>query len=400
MFAKFIQASLLSVSVFLSGAPSVHAANELSISNTPLFLGTAVQPNVFFLIDDSGSMDWELLSNKHWGQIAYDTDIWRNGGFDSFNYGIGIVSDGGIYTTGGGSWGRRVYMFNNSNAYGNTCSRTMESCNSNRPASLDWRFRTHNLNVTFFNPDVNYKPWNGPCGSAGEACTVGDYRAAMNNPKICGTCSNQTRDLAVDGDTENGAFKYDVWIDDSGFTGARPFRGDNFNETGVAAGAAAVSNELVDLWDTHISFSVGISSVVVSRITYDPQTSSGLSPGINESTQVLGTLSNTAACYDILSSTAAVESVHAQGATPVIDAVGGVGCRTIAQAQTNIATWYQYSRRRMFTAKNAITQVIDAQPKFRYGVTKFKGQGSLFVEVPDVSVSNVAAHNLNLKDDM
>lgn len=402
MFAKFIQASFLSITVYLSGAVTVHAANELSISNTPLFLGTAVQPNVFFLLDDSGSMDWELLSNKHWGQIAYDTDIWRSGRFDSFSYSnsLSFVSDGGIYTTGGGSWNSRTYMFNNSNAYGNTCSRTMESCNTPRPALLDWRFRSHNLNVTFYNSDVNYKPWNGPCGSSGEACTDGDYRAALNNPKDCGTCSNQTRDLATDGDSENASFKYDVWIDDSGFTGARPLRGDNFNETGVAAGAAASPNELVDLWDTHIRFSVGATGVLVSRITYDPQTSAGASPGLNESAQTLGTLSNASACYDILGSVAAVEAVHAQGATPTIDAEDGVGCRTIAQAQTNIANWYQYSRRRMYTAKNAITQVMDAQPKFRYGVTKFKGQGSLFVEVPDVSVTNVAAHNLNLKDDM
>jgi type IV pilus assembly protein PilY1 len=29
-----------------------------------LFLSTNVQPNIFFMIDDSGSMDWEVLKSK------------------------------------------------------------------------------------------------------------------------------------------------------------------------------------------------------------------------------------------------------------------------------------------------------------------------------------------------
>ena len=36
-------------------------ADELDIPNVPLFLGRPVKPNVLFLMDDSGSMDWEVL---------------------------------------------------------------------------------------------------------------------------------------------------------------------------------------------------------------------------------------------------------------------------------------------------------------------------------------------------
>ena len=32
-----------------------------SLSQLPLFLTSPVQPNIFFLLDDSGSMDWEVL---------------------------------------------------------------------------------------------------------------------------------------------------------------------------------------------------------------------------------------------------------------------------------------------------------------------------------------------------
>jgi len=418
MLSRIINTGLLSALIFLSGSPQASAAN-LSISNTPLFLGTSVQPNVFFLLDDSGSMDWEILTNRHWTYSAYDP-YYNNGSYGSSEVGW-EVDDGIFYAWGddGGWWSDDVhgwhYMYSQANAYTNVCRNSngsaMERCTTKSPAEYDWRFRTPSLNVTFYNPDVNYRPWSGPCGSSDELCTDGDYQAAMNNPKICDTCANGTRDLATDGDTMNGPFKYDVWIDDSGYEDrtvmiagepviiSRPGRGDNFNETGVAAGDAPEPNGVVDLWDTHIRFSVEASEIEVSRISYAPRTTAEGSPGLNRTSTPLGTLSG-GACYNILGSDDSVRAIHNQGATPDITATGGADCRTIAEVQTNIANWYQYSRRRMYTAKNAIGQVMDAQPKFRYGITKFRDRSSLFVEVPDVAVTNVSEHNFDLKDDL
>ena len=33
-----------------------------TLANTPLFVGTSVEPNVMFLIDDSGSMEFESMT--------------------------------------------------------------------------------------------------------------------------------------------------------------------------------------------------------------------------------------------------------------------------------------------------------------------------------------------------
>ena len=35
----------------------------MSLADSPLFLGNTVQSNIFFMLDDSGSMDWEVLLN-------------------------------------------------------------------------------------------------------------------------------------------------------------------------------------------------------------------------------------------------------------------------------------------------------------------------------------------------
>ncbi|MCO6413927.1 MAG: hypothetical protein J5I92_14395 [Thiogranum sp.] len=52
---RAILAGLLStVSGVLCAAPG-------TLSNSPLFLSNKVQPNIFFMVDDSGSMDWEVL---------------------------------------------------------------------------------------------------------------------------------------------------------------------------------------------------------------------------------------------------------------------------------------------------------------------------------------------------
>lgn len=45
-----------------------------TISQVPLFVATQIAPNVFFELDDSGSMDWTILSKKYWSPRTYDPD--------------------------------------------------------------------------------------------------------------------------------------------------------------------------------------------------------------------------------------------------------------------------------------------------------------------------------------
>ncbi|MEW6330468.1 MAG: PilC/PilY family type IV pilus protein, partial [Pseudomonadota bacterium] len=49
--------------VLVASAPMAHAA-QLTFATTPLFLQNVVQPNILFLLDDSGSMDWSILPNN------------------------------------------------------------------------------------------------------------------------------------------------------------------------------------------------------------------------------------------------------------------------------------------------------------------------------------------------
>lgn len=54
----------MSVAALLMLAPVSGHAAPLNLSQVPLFMSNNVQPNIMFLLDDSGSMDWEYTPNN------------------------------------------------------------------------------------------------------------------------------------------------------------------------------------------------------------------------------------------------------------------------------------------------------------------------------------------------
>lgn len=104
-----------------------------SLSQLPLFLAAPVQPNIFFLLDDSGSMDWEVL--KSVGAIAV-----YGSGSNSGN----VDFDPGTDTT-----------------------NNLELCAG--------------YNVMAYDPNVTYTPWYG-VNSSGIAFQDQSVTEAMVNP--------------------------------------------------------------------------------------------------------------------------------------------------------------------------------------------------------------------------
>jgi len=126
-------ALLLSVSHSLCAAPG-------TLASSPLFLSTNVQPNIFFMVDDSGSMDWEvLLSNAARTQ--------HNNAPDSGN--LDFTPD--------------------------NSSEELELC--------------YAYNVLAYNPNRSYTPWRG-VDSNGNAYTDMPLTAARNDPYYSGSTSN------------------------------------------------------------------------------------------------------------------------------------------------------------------------------------------------------------------
>lgn len=111
------------------GAAAVAIAASDTLATKPLFLGIRANPNVYFITDDSASMDaisnWEEMEAKGEGYK-------KGGGNDKVEKGKGI--DG---------------------------KKQSEEKSENVSWDLDWRERSFSSNPQAYNPAVSYKPWPG-----------------------------------------------------------------------------------------------------------------------------------------------------------------------------------------------------------------------------------------------
>ncbi|MGV3592522.1 MAG: pilus assembly protein, partial [Gammaproteobacteria bacterium] len=339
----------------------------LSLANAPLFLGTSVDANVFFSLDDSGSMDWETLTNE----FDYFKNYWDNstdaakidhGMWESNCTGTYCTNYSNIFNPG---WtGRRSYgyifrdddrLYQSTSAYGSVAlydSRNREAVDS------DWRVRSADFNLVYYNPNFTYKPWTSTMANA-------SFSSARSNPQSGESGYDDTRDLA--------GFVFETWIDDHGYSGSRP----DGPQT-----ATSSPNGIVDLWDSRVRYTVNSNSITVEEL----RTSANI-PGYNTNC----TLARAQAaipyteCFGTALTTSTLDS----------DDVNPWG-RTLAAEQQNIANWYSYARKRSYVAKAAIAAVIEATDDFRYGLSLIGDWDDLFVQVPGSAVTNYSSHNTSL----
>jgi type IV pilus assembly protein PilY1 len=388
------------------------AAEDIPISDTPLFLSTSVAPNVFFQVDDSGSMDWSILTRSHWHFCAYDDRFavdemqydsqtlavqdcgWRvtNGLWNSYDY--GTVTDG----NGNSSTGLIIspamtyrYIYDNTdNAYSTSCNdsgdnATLQSCSGDLATSYaygaDWRILSADFNLLYYNPNVTYAPWEGPCLSDGTVCSDASFSAARSDPREGKTGYSLSKNL--------NDFVYEVWVDDKGYSGNRPHRGADHNDTNTPNGE-------VDLWDKHISYTFQGNTVQVKTTTYAPGA---------------GGQATITRIVDGDGHTIGLQSASTLNPTTTTTTLSGSGCftelypssnncRTIAEAKQNIANWYQYYRKRAFVAKSAIASVVNEYTDYRYGLSVINSDDDLFVEMPAANVTNFLPHIRSMLGDL
>ncbi|SDY52582.1 pilus assembly protein [Nitrosomonas sp. Nm58] len=105
-----------------------HAQATLTLSDVPLFLTTAVEPNIMVTLDDSGSMQSEIMPEERVLQ----------------NVRYLFPRTAGVY--GGGDYDNRVVDFDPNNPYA---------------AAL----RSSQVNKIYYDPTVRYQPWSNADGS-------------------------------------------------------------------------------------------------------------------------------------------------------------------------------------------------------------------------------------------
>ncbi len=138
LMKTFAASSVIAAGLALgTGAP---LAAPGTLSESPLFLSTSVEPNVYFILDDSGSMEWDLL-------VAGTTSGLPNIGGWSGNYYILPTPNNGLDID-----------FINSGCTP-TCYPYVTPSATAEPGA--WRARNFEFNSLYYNPAVTYSPWPG-----------------------------------------------------------------------------------------------------------------------------------------------------------------------------------------------------------------------------------------------
>ena len=212
--------------ILMSGFCAANAA-QLDLAKEPLELSQSVEPNIMLLIDDSGSMDFEVMTEDFGEDGAFtgnqpdgsnvssagnikNRDANDNGYINCYPY--SGTFNGYIY---GIEFGSNVYEDNSSD------------CNTADDES--WRFRNSDFNKMYYNPQRVYKPWKG-VDSNGVSFKDINVNKAPNNPYLpteyvdltkhnsnwSGKSSAWSSERATSDRNSDGVydgFRYYTWVD-------------------------------------------------------------------------------------------------------------------------------------------------------------------------------------------
>ena len=188
-----------------------------TLSNAPLYVGTAVDPNIFILSDDSRSMDWDTMTLD----VANDSRFTDNQPDGSHVAAAGSVkhhdtdNDGTANCTFASGDRNPGYMyivnFSTNDLNGDLCNVADDEA---------WRARNSDFNPIYFDPTKDYKPWGG-VDNSGVGYPDADITNAPNDPYnptewINLTTNNAARNGGFDrdGDGQLDGFRFYTWTDD------------------------------------------------------------------------------------------------------------------------------------------------------------------------------------------
>ncbi|UEX78906.1 pilus assembly protein [Spiribacter halobius] len=206
------------VAVFGACALSPAALAQLDISQNALEALTPVEPNVVVLNDDSGSMDWEVMTTDVGAEFLFSGT--QPDGTSPADAGDPVHRDAdndGNPDCTFASNGRPGYLYIAefaSNTYGDN------GLDCNTADDDSWRARNSDFNRLYFNPQQTYTPWAG-VDADGDAFTDIDATNAPDDPYDPADYKDLTSEgSGWDGGTSHqaltGGFRFFTWSDDDG----------------------------------------------------------------------------------------------------------------------------------------------------------------------------------------
>ncbi|HEX7060842.1 MAG TPA: PilC/PilY family type IV pilus protein [Woeseiaceae bacterium] len=190
----------------ITALPALIAAPAWAeIAQSPLFLNVAVNPNLILAIDDSGSMDSEVLMPTNdgalWWHVWDQSFVGRNQTDDREAGVINFNGDGAVSDT----WKKYVYLFPNGTGISSGRRAYPDDKHDHFAVPPIPRFafaRSPEYNAAYFNPTETYVPWPDV---GGYTFSDSDPRAAKTDPVF----GSETFDLTaeIEDAAENHVFR-------------------------------------------------------------------------------------------------------------------------------------------------------------------------------------------------
>ncbi len=350
-----VRYSLFTACLFSVGISNTLHAEPGLVEDSPLFLANRAEPNIFFMVDDSGSMDIEMLTPETvygWGG-AMMLNPAAAGSFDDgiYNYLFGEHDAGFARSTNYQSWSGNVQ---NQNTYVNGFILPTQAYIDATYTGIQtpeqqgtWRGRNSDYNQLYYNPTREYQPW------------VGLNDAGNPFPDYKDTNIALPANVPID-PYYTGADTYNLLTDKNVVTGTINDRGTGANIT--------ITPAAYWVWeDTNTDGTLDNNSVV------DP-TDSHARVVITTASTCTGGLTETKA--NQIADSCILRSYDAE--------------------IRNFTNWFVYHRKRDFSSKYAMSQVISSADKIRMGMATInddKPDSNIRLEsmLPDVSTGNKAA---------
>jgi type IV pilus assembly protein PilY1 len=325
------------------GLCSAHChAVALDLADNALEVSNAVEPNIFLLTDNSGSMDWEVtIAGTNQGLFYMpDTDSDSSDGRRSYIFPNGAT---------GSEYGRIVPSEPAVIEYVNTTDLNAAVATKVDPYGV-WRVRYHGYNAQYYNPEVTYTPWAG-VDNRPSTFTDSNPKAALYNPydPAAGSLDLTTNlpdyGAAIPSSTTNNT---PVTITVKGYYPARYYTWTDTDKDGV-----------VDATDEHTLVEI--------------------KPGFSQLRRAFSEASGIG---------------RSDCGTP---SGGTVTCDFTAEIQ-NFANWFSYYRKRDLATKAAISQAMQTEEFARIGMATINDTSDHRVAVASMNSSPATGAKKTLFD--
>ena len=154
---------------------------NLDISTVPLNPSSTAQPNIIFGLDDSSSMDSEVMVNANDGAVWWERTV---AAFTDSSGQLLYNTNGNAGADGSKTWYKYVYLFPDGNASDTRINTDATYDHFAIPPIPAYAyFRSYQYNQIYYNPYTTYLPWN-PAYISGATRTFGaaSASAARSHP--------------------------------------------------------------------------------------------------------------------------------------------------------------------------------------------------------------------------